>query len=167
MSRSFELSATYSGTVAEVHAAFSDEQYWLARLDASGADTATLDSMTVRDDGTVSVSTTLGFRRDRVPARVTQFHRGDVRIVRNETWTRISDGVARAKVAGAVPGAPASLAGTAVLAPVGDGSRLRFTATVEVKIPLVGGKIENFIGAKLAELIAAEQRFTTMWVGGG
>jgi hypothetical protein len=52
-----------------------------------------------------------------------------------------------------------------VLAPAGDGvSRLQFTATVEVRIPLVGGKIENFIGSQLVELLIAEQRFTTAWI---
>ena len=34
----------------------------------------------------------------------------------------------------------------------------------EVDIPLVGGKIENFIGGQLVELMIAEQRFTTTWI---
>ena len=42
MPRSFDLSANYQGSVAQVHAAFADEQYWLARLADSGADDATL-----------------------------------------------------------------------------------------------------------------------------
>ena len=44
------------------------------------------------------------------------------------------------------------------------GSRLEFTATVEVRIPLVGGKVENFIGSQLVDLLIAEQRFTTEWI---
>jgi hypothetical protein len=47
---------------------------------------------------------------------------------------------------------------------VPDGSQLRFSATVEVKIPLVGGKIESYVGGQLAEEIPAIQRFTTMWI---
>jgi Protein of unknown function (DUF2505) len=35
---------------------------------------------------------------------------------------------------------------------------------VQVKIPLVGGKLENSIGADLAENISAIQRFTTTWI---
>jgi hypothetical protein len=84
--------------------------------------------------------------------------------VRNETWGPVSDGVAHAEVTGEVPGAPVTVAGTALLEPTDTGSRLRFTATVEVNIPLVGGKLETFIGGKLAELVAAEQRFTTVWI---
>ena len=67
---------------------------------------------------------------------------------------------------GSITGAPATLGGTAVLAPAksGGGSRLEFKATVEVDVPLVGGKIENFIGNALVELLIAEQRFTTVWI---
>ena len=32
--------------------------------------------------------------------------------------------------------------------------------------PLVGGKLENFIGNQLIELLSAEQRFTTRWIAG-
>ncbi|MGZ6780838.1 MAG: DUF2505 domain-containing protein, partial [Mycobacterium sp.] len=96
-----------------------------------------------------------------------QFHPGDLSIVREEAWTPISDGRATASVTGAIPGAPVSVTGTAMLAPAGDGgSRLQFTATVEVRIPLVGGKVENFIGGQLVELLIAEQRFTTAWIKG-
>jgi hypothetical protein len=45
-----------------------------------------------------------------------------------------------------------------------NGSRLTYTATVEVKIPLIGGTIESYIGGQLAEQIAAIQRFTTVWI---
>jgi Protein of unknown function (DUF2505) len=41
---------------------------------------------------------------------------------------------------------------------------LTFRATVEVRIPLVGGKVENFIGHQLVDLLIAEQQFTTRWI---
>ena len=164
MPRSFDLSASYQRSVEQVHSAFADEQYWLSRLADSAADTATLDSMTVGDDGTVTVATTQALRSDRLPAMVTQFHPHDLEIVRIETWHPISDGFAHGDVTGAVRGAPVSLTGTSVLEPTDTGSRLKFTVAVEVDIPLVGGKLETFIGGKLAELVAAEQRFTTVWI---
>lgn len=164
MPRSFDLSASYPAGVEQVHSAFSDEEYWLARLDDSGADAATLDSMTTDDDGRVLVSTTQTLRYDQLPGWVHQFHRGDVSIVRSEKWEPVAGGEAHAEITGAVPGAPVSLVGKAVLTPSGTGSRLDFTATVEVRIPLVGGKVESFIGSKLAELVTAEQRFTTVWL---
>ncbi|BCI51442.1 hypothetical protein NIIDNTM18_07200 [Mycolicibacterium litorale] len=165
MPRSFDLAADYGGTVEEVHRAFADERYWLARLADSGADAATLDAMTVGEDGGIDVTTTQILRADRLPGVVSQFHRGDLSIQREETWTGIADGRATATVTGSIPGAPVSLTGTATLGPgASGGAHLDLTVTVEVRVPLVGGKIENFIGNGLVDLIIAEQRFTTVWI---
>ena len=159
------MAAEYEGSVEQVHQAFSDEQYWLARLADSGADDYSLDSMTVDGDG-IDIVTTQTLRADRLPGVVTQFHRGDLSFVREETWSPIRDGQATATIKLTITGAPATLSGTAVLAPAksGGGSRLEFKATVQVNVPLVGGKIENFIGSQLVELLIAEQRFTTVWI---
>ena len=117
------------------------------------------------DDG-IDIVTTQRLRADRLPGVVTQFHRGDLSLVREETWSPIRDGQATATIKLTIIGAPATLSGTAVLAPAksGGGSRLEFKATVQVNVPLVGGKIENFIGSQLVELLIAEQRFTTVWI---
>ena len=165
MPRSFDMAAEYEGSVEQVHRAFSDEQYWLARLADSGADDYNLDSLSVDGDG-IDVITTQTLRSDRLPGVVTQFHRGDLSFVREETWSPVSNGKATATVKGSIPGAPVTLTGSAVLAPAksGHGSRLEFNVTVEVRVPLVGGKIENFIGSQLVDLLIAEQRFTTVWL---
>ena len=164
MPRSFDMAAEYDGAVEQIHHAFGDERYWLERLARSGADHATLNSLTAAPEGGVDVTTTQTLRADRLPGMVTQFHRGDLSFVRIETWTPVSGGSASGVVKGSIPGAPATLTGHAVLATVDGGSRLDFTATVEVRIPLVGGKVENFIGSQLVDLLIAEQRFTTAWI---
>ncbi|MCV7421187.1 DUF2505 domain-containing protein [Mycobacterium yunnanensis] len=164
MPRSFDMAADYDGTVAQIHEAFADENYWLARLAESGADEATLDSIAADADGGLDVVTTQIMRADRLPAVVGQFHHGDLKIVREEAWTPVRDGRATATVKGTIPGAPATLSGTAELFGTDTGSRLAFHATVEVRIPLVGGKVENFVGAQLVGLLTAEQNFTTAWI---
>ncbi|WP_343708667.1 DUF2505 domain-containing protein [Mycobacterium sp.] len=165
MPRSFDMSTDYPKSVEAVLRAFGEEQYWLARLADSGADDSTLDSIDVCDDGAIDVITTQVLRADRMPAVVTQFHRGDLRIRREERWEPIVDGSATATVSGSILDSPASLTGTAVLEPLDGGARLNLRTTVEVKIPLVGGKLENFIGSQLVELLIREQRFTTLWIG--
>ncbi len=159
------MATEYGGSVEQVHQAFSDEQYWLARLADSGADGYSLDSMTVDAEG-INIKTTQRLRADRLPGVVTQFHRGDLSLVREEAWRPIRDGQSTATIKLTITGAPATLSGTAVLAPAksGAGSRLEFKATVQVDVPLVGGKIENFIGSQLVDLLIAEQRFTTVWI---
>jgi hypothetical protein len=165
MPRSFDMATEYGGSVEQVHQAFSDEQYWLARLADSGADDYSLDSMTVDGDD-ITIVTTQTLRADRLPGVVSQFHRGDLRIVREETWSPIRDGQSTATIKLTITGAPATLSAMAVLAPAksGAGSRLEFKATVQVDVPLVGGKIENFIGSQLVDLLIAEQRFPTVWI---
>lgn len=167
MPRTFTLSEHYPASVEQVYAAFADEQYWLARLADSGADSVTLDSMTVTADGSVDVVTTQAIHRDKLPALAAQFHPGDLEVARHEKWRPVSTGRARAEVTGKIVGAPAKLSGDAVLEPVGGGCELRLTATVQVDIPLVGGKIESFIGSQLTELMTTEQRFTATWLQRG
>ena len=158
------MATDYEGSVEQIHQALRDEQYWLARLADSGADDAHLDSMRLDDQGGVAVATTQILRADRLPGIVTQFHRGDLQIQRIESWTGVLDGTAKAAVTGAIAGAPVALNGDAHLTPSDLHARLAFRATVEVRIPLVGGKVENFIGNQLLELLIAEQRFTTRWI---
>ncbi len=83
-----------------------------------------------------------------------------------ESWTGLVDGKAGATVSGTIPpGAPVTLTGNAQLRPSDLQAQLAFHATVEVRVPLVGGKIENFIGHQLVDLLIAEQQFTTRWIG--
>ncbi len=164
MPRSFDMATEYEGTPAQVHAAFREKQYWLARLAASGADDATLESFRVGDDGGVDVVTTQVLRAARLPGIVHQFHHGDLEIRRAETWTGMADGGSVASIAGSISRAPVALDGDARLGPLDDRAVLAFQATVEVRIPLVGGKMEKFIGTQLVDLLTHEQQFTTQWI---
>jgi hypothetical protein len=170
MPRSFDMSADSEGSVEEVLQAYREADYWLARLAGSGVDDAKLESLRVGgesgNDGTIDVVTVQVLRSDKLPGLITQVHRGDLCIRREETWGPVSDGVATATITGLIEGAPANVSGTAVLSPTAEssGSRLECRLTVQVRIPLIGGKLENFIGAQLANLVEAEQRFTTGWI---
>lgn len=164
MPRSFDMATEYRGTVAQVHDAFCDKRYWEARLAESGADEGSLDVFGLGHDGGVDVITTQVLRADRLPSIVHQFHRGDLYIRRSETWTGLCDDTAEAIVASSIQHAPVELNGEARLAPLDRWAQLEFRATVEVRIPLVGRKMENFIGAQLMNLLHNEQQFTTRWI---
>lgn len=164
MPRSFDMATEYPGTVTQVHNAFCDQAYWEARLAESGADEAILDVFRVGHDGGVDVLTTQVLRSDRLPSIVHQFHRGDLYIRRAETWTGLAGDFAEATVASSIEHAPVTLNGEALLTPVDLGAKLTFRATVEVRIPLVGRKMENFIGTQLMNLLTNEQEFTTRWI---
>jgi hypothetical protein len=163
MPRSFEILTDSPASVEQVHAAFSDKHYWLARLAAFG-DCSMLDSLVVDADGTVTVSLTQHLGRQVLPGVVAKIVPGDLKILHTESWRPVGDGRVRGQVSISAPAGLGSGRAEAWLTPMGKGSQLRFAATVEVKIPLVGGKFENSIGAELAENIPAFQRFTVTWI---
>jgi hypothetical protein len=163
MPRSFDILTESPASVEQVHAAFSREDYWLARHAAFDA-TSTLDSLTIDADGTVTVRATQHLGRQLLPGMVAKLVPGDLKILHSERWRPVGDHRVRGEVSISAPVGLGSGRAEAWLAPAGNGSQLRFAATVEVKIPLVGGKVENSIGADLAENIPAIQRFTTAWI---
>jgi hypothetical protein len=165
MPRSFDILTESPASVEQVHAAFSREDYWLARHAAFDA-TSTLDSLTVDADGTVTVRATQHLWRQLLPGVVAKLVPGDLKILHSERWRPVGDRRVRGQVSVSAPVTLGSGHAEAWLVPAGNGSQLRFAATVEVKIPLVGGKLENSIGANLAENIPTIQRFTTTWIAG-
>jgi hypothetical protein len=163
MSRSFDVLTESPASVEQIHAAFSSEQYWLARI-AIGDATTTLDSLTVDDDGAIAVTVTQHVGRQLLPSLVTKFTPADLKLIHQETWTPAGDGRVRGQVSVTTSPGLGGGRSEAWLEPTGSGTQLRFSVKVDVKIPLVGGKLEKSLGASLAESIPAVQRFTTTWI---
>ena len=166
MSRSFDIVIDSAASVEQVHAAFSREDYWLARLAAFDA-ASTLDSLIVDTDGTVTVSVSQYLGRQLLPGAVAKLIPGDLAIVHSETWRPVDDRRVSGQVDVSVPAGLGSGRAEAWLVPEGPegkGSLARFAATVQVKIPLLGRTFERMVAADLAENIAAIQRFTTAWI---
>jgi Protein of unknown function (DUF2505) len=170
MPRSFDMSADCQGSVETVHRAFGTAEYWQGRLAVSPVDVATLESLRVGSEsgaeGTIEVVTVQSMLSQNLPALVTQLHRGDLCVRREERWGRVVDGTATAVIAGSIVDAPVTLSGTAVLSPIAGsgGARLNYRVSIQVRVPIIGGKIEKIIGTQLIELVNAEQRYTTTWV---
>lgn len=164
------MSADCEGSVEDVYGAFSEADYWRARLAVSPVDVATLVSMRVggesADNGTIEVVTLQTMLSRNLPALVSQLHRGDLCVRREETWGPVTHGVATATIGGSILGAPVDLSGTAMLSRLEEsrGARLNYRVTIHVRVPIIGGKLERIIGTQLAELVALEQRFTTHWI---
>jgi hypothetical protein len=162
MPRSFDVAVDSPASVDQVHAAFSAEEYWLARLATLNGSTA-LESLTVDDDRTVRVATTQDLGSDLLPGIVAKFYRRDLKVRHTETWTPSGDQL-RGEITVAVSGAPGSGSAAASVAPTENGSLLTLNGTVEFKVPLVGGTIESFIAREFAQGIPDVQDFTAKWV---
>jgi hypothetical protein len=163
MAHTFHGLAQTPAAVADIHAAFGRADYWLARLATSAAVT-TLNSLTVGADGTVSVRFAQDLGRQLLPGVVARLVPGDVRMDYTETWTPVDDGRAQGRIGVAVSGGLGSCSATAWLEPSPAGSQMRFTGSVKVRIPLVGGNLEKAVGADLAANIPSVLDFTTTWI---
>lgn len=167
MSRSFDILTELPASVEQVHAAFGREDYWLARIAVGDATiTTTLDSLVVDADGTVTVRVTQHLGRQLLPGLIAKYVPGNLKVVNCETWRPVGDRQVRGQVNVSASGGLGSCRAEAWLGPqaASNGSQLRYAVRVEVKLPLVGGKLEKSIGAGLAESIPAMQRFTTTWI---
>lgn len=164
MPRSVDFSIESPATVEQIHSAFSEEDYWHARLMAFGGGINKLDSLTIDADGSVNVVIVQDARHEGLPKLVAKFFPRNWKVVHEETWSPIDDGLVRGEISITTHGAPGSGFGTALLAPVQNGSRLDCSATVEFNVPLIGGKVESLVGRQLARQFSVIQRFTTGWI---
>ena len=161
MAHTFDIWTESTASVEQIHAAFSREDYWTARLAVDAA--STLNSLTADSDGTVSVEVIQHVGRQLLPGLVAKVIPGDLSLVHVEKWRVDADGTLRGETRLLAGGLGSSHAAN-WLAPAEGGSRMRSAVKVEVKIPLVGGKLEKSIGAGLAENIPEIVRFTTAWI---
>ncbi|WP_067653789.1 DUF2505 domain-containing protein [Nocardia harenae] len=158
MATPLAYTARYSHPAAAVRAAIADEQYWKDRVAEVGGPNARLDRVTVEGDR-VHAELVQAIAAELLPAAITAVRPGDLVIPRVEEWTG-DTGTFTAKV----EGAPAEVRGSIALAADGSGSVATITGTIEVKVPLFGGKIEAAIAERLTELLGNEAEFTDTWI---
>jgi hypothetical protein len=161
--RSSDFSIESKLSVEQIHSAFSQEDYWLARQVAFG-DVGRLDSFVVDTDGSVHAVIKTDMRDANPPGLVAHLYPRSWQTVHEETWSPAGEGEVRGEINFATHGAPGSGMGTALLTPTQNGSRLKGRATVEFRVPLIGGKVEGVICRQLVEQLSQMLRFTEEWV---
>lgn len=164
MSRRIEHSSSYAFPVTQVHAGLITEQYWRDRLDEVGGPGAALDQVTT-GPGTISVAMSQSIPAEHLPSIVSKVRPGDLVIKRTETWGTLDGDHAEGTFTAEVVGAPATISGTQTLKADGSRANVQVEGKAEVRIPLIGGKIENAIADEVLRLIAKEQEFTEQWLG--
>jgi hypothetical protein len=163
MSRSFHCSVESSVTVQEIHTAFCERDYWLARLAAAGG-AADLDSFDVGTDSCVRVVIVQGVRNNLLPKPFGRLYPLGLEVVQEQTWMLGRDARICGEVRTEARGARGSGLGTLVMAQTRDGARLKCTGIFDFKVPLVGGQLENYFGRQMVDQTPELVRFTTKWV---
>jgi hypothetical protein len=99
---------------------------------------------------------------EQVPAFAKKFVGSEIPIRQVETWRTDTE----ADVHVTIPGKPGDMTGTSHIAQVGDAVVQTVELAVQVKIPLVGGKIEDLISGLMVKALKAENRVGLSWLAG-
>src|SRR4029079_2526781 len=86
MPRSIDVSFRSPASVEQIHSAFGEEDYWMARIAAFGG-SKTLDSLIVEPDGTVTVSIIEDLRHGGLPKILATLYPGDMNVRSTEKWS--------------------------------------------------------------------------------
>lgn len=162
MASRIEHRAEFSEGVDEVFTAQAGEPALRARLAEVGGHNAALLDYTSGDDG-VSYTLRQGVGADKLPSVVRAVHSGDLFVDRHERWHMVGggyDGTARATVSG-VPGEINVRTGLRV---EGGKTVLRMDGEVKIRIPLVGGKLEEFVAGQITALLKREVELSAQWL---
>lgn len=163
MPKTFEVDVESPISTARVLDAFGTAAYWHDRFDAFGTSTV-VDQLTVHDTGRVDIITVQDLRRDGLPSLLTKVYRGDLQVKTTETWIPLGNGDVTGELVVEVIGAPGSGGGSARMTPHHSGSHLTFSGVVRFPVPVVGGRIESYVGEQFSQHIPEIQDFTTDWV---
>ena len=163
MAHHFEHTSRYTQPAETVRAALAGEQYWKDRLAAIGGSRAELSNVN-ESGGTVTVDVQQAVAADKLPSLVSKIRPGALVIRRTESIGPLDAGKASGQFSAIIDGAPATITGVKTIEPDGTGCVVRLDGNIEVKIPLVGGKIESAIEGQLGRLFEMEDEFTEQWL---
>ena len=98
-----------------------------------------------------------------VPSFARKLVGDEINILQEEEWTSHTD----MNLEVSIPGKPGTMIGTVVLRGHDGGTTETVDVQVKVNIPLVGGKLETFIGDMLLRALKAENKVGLRWLAEG
>ncbi|HXV91913.1 MAG TPA: DUF2505 domain-containing protein [Pseudonocardia sp.] len=166
MARSIDYSSMSRYPADEVYATMVDPDFLRARLDELGGPGARLVEHSADVDG-ARYRLRHGLDNAVLPPMVQKLVAGDLVIERTETLRRHTIGRYGGDVGVQILGTPVTASGVIRLADLDDaGSEMVIRADVTVRVPLIGGRIEEVIAENVRLLLAAETEFTMRWLDG-
>ncbi len=147
----------YDTDTAHLYSMFVNEAELIAKHEALGARNVSVKSSKQRGDGVIVVVT-----RElpaEVPGVLKRFIQPWNHVTQTESWRKASDDTYHADLTIEIDNVPVTISGTLNLKPQTSGCVNDIRLEVACGIPLVGGKLADFIGKDSQRLIAAEYRY--------
>ncbi|WP_406640332.1 DUF2505 domain-containing protein [Amycolatopsis sp. WGS_07] len=162
MGSRIEHRGEFTGSLENVFTAVAGKEALQARLDALGGDDAKLLSYTAEGDS-VRYELQHGIKAAKLPQAVRALHKGDIIVNRTQTWKRSGDEYTGRSDVG-VGGVPGEIGASTYLTGKDGKVLLRTSGEVVVRIPLFGGRIEEFVSEQVVNLLRSEDEFTAQWL---
>lgn len=149
----------YDHPIDEVFATFVDFDLVRAKYEALGHESVELLERS-EHDGAVTLRTRRVVPLD-VPGFAKKFLQPKNPVVQTDTWSAPDErGVRTGTFTVEARGVPVTVQGTLRLEPTERGCRNTITTKVECKVPLVGGRIAEFVGGDTRKAVAHEETWT-------
>lgn len=139
---------------------------WPAALDHELHDGSTLVSAVPTPAGGM-VMTTSRRLPDGIPGFLKRFTPADGLVTQTDTWEPAAAGGRAGTWSVTFPGSPGVIEGRTAVAPATTGSRWTVTGTVQIPVPLVGGRIEGFLAPLLEKLVLRQGEVLKAELAGG
>lgn len=98
-----------------------------------------------------------------LPSFARAFAGDSIRFIQHEEWPDSTGGTVRIEA----PGKPAQISGTVTIRPEGSSTVEIVELDVKVKVPLVGGKLEQLLADKIRASLDSEHGVGVTWLSGG
>lgn len=153
---------------AEMYRQFTTRRYWedLVEFYRGNGSRTEIARFSSGDTGT-DVSFTHIMSADDLPSIARQVVPGTFVVTREQHFDPFQPAINQAagRYRAQVP-APVDITGDYLLLDTERGSRMRLESVCRVRVPLIGGKIEQLVMGGLQTLFANEGEFTAEWIGG-
>lgn len=162
--RPFSARTAYDAPIADVAAMMSDREFVEHKVAASKPTTSRVD-VKVAADGAFTIDTTRALPTDHLPAAAQRLVGRTIEIALIERWGPADDdGSRQGTIDLRVVGKPASASGTATMTTAGAGTVLVYEGTVEAKVPLIGGKLEEQAVQQVQSVLELERSVGAAWL---
>lgn len=153
MTRRVHRELEYDATAAEVFAMLANPEFREEVCRAIGVLSVDVDIKPREGEG-MEVTLTQVQPTSGIPSFAKKFVGETTTVVQHEVWTSAR----HADITVTIPGKPGEMTGTADLSEAAGRTTERVEMAVKVRIPVVGGKIEELIAGLLGKALDAEHR---------
>lgn len=153
MTRRVHRELEYDATAAEVFAMLANPEFREEVCRAIGVLSVDVDIKPREGEG-MEVTLTQVQPTSGIPSFAKKFVGETTTVVQHEVWTSSR----HADITVTIPGKPGEMTGTADLSEAAGRTTERVEMAVKVRIPVVGGKIEELIAGLLGKALDAEHR---------